>query len=47
MQLQQKKTSVTVFYGKDDKLKRDNVTVEKEGNIEHGNDYNKCKIISS
>ena len=32
---------------KDDVLKRDNITVEKEGIVEYGNDFLNCKIIQN
>ena len=33
------------LYKKDDELKGDNITDEKEGNVEYGNDFKNCKII--
>ena len=33
------------LYGKDDEIKGDNITDEKDGNIEYGNDFIICKLI--
>ena len=35
------------LYRMDDELKDDNITVENEGVVEHGNDFINCKIIHS
>ena len=41
------KNEYQYLYQKDEKLKGDNITVENDGIVDHGNDFINCKYIHS
>ena len=41
------KNEYQYLYKKDEELRGDNISVENEGIVEHGNDFYKCKIVHS
>ena len=44
MKIQHKETSISLCIKKDDEIEGDNITNEKEGIIEYGDDFKNCKL---